>query len=432
MKYSDVLDFLYSSLPMYQRIGKAAYKADLSTSISLDNYFGNPHRCFRTIHIAGTNGKGSVSHMLASVLQAAGYRTGLYTSPHLLDFRERIRVNGKMIDRNDVIDFVVDNTDVIKELKTSFFEMTVALAFQYFKQQKVDIAVIETGMGGRLDSTNIIMPEISVITNIGLDHTQYLGNTHAKIAVEKAGIIKDKVPVVIGESDPETAPVFVEKAGEHDSAIVFADKNFSLELLEGESNNSRQVFNVYQGKETFMQGLHTDMTGDYQDMNIITVLQVAELLIAGNTLDKDSLRRGLRNVKQDTGLNGRWMIVRQSPLVICDPAHNYPGLKIVTEQLVSLKNNKLHIVLGLVSDKDADTILGLFPEDAEYYFTRASIPRAMDQDVLRSQAGKYSLTGNSYASVATACDAALQSAGQHDVIFIGGSTFVVADFLKTL
>ncbi len=432
MKYSDVLDFLYSSLPMYQRIGKAAYKADLSTSISLDNYFGNPHRCFKTIHVAGTNGKGSVSHMLASVLQAEGYTTGLYTSPHLLDFRERIRVNGKMIGRNDVIDFVVDNKDVIKELKTSFFEMTVAMAFQYFKQQEVDIAVIETGMGGRLDSTNIVMPEISVITNIGLDHTQYLGNTLAKIALEKAGIIKDKVPVVIGESDPETAPVFIEKAREHDSAIFFADKNFSLELPGGESNHYRQVFNVYKGKKPFMQKLHTDMTGNYQEMNIITVLQVAELLIAGNTLDKDSLRRGLRNVKQDTGLSGRWMMVRQSPLVICDPAHNYAGLKIVTEQLVRLQKDKLHIVLGMVNDKDADTILGLFPEDAEYYFTRASIPRAMDQDTLKEAASGYSLSGNTYASVAKAYGAALQAAGQNDVIFIGGSTFVVADFLKTL
>ncbi|MDZ7738601.1 MAG: folylpolyglutamate synthase/dihydrofolate synthase family protein [Bacteroidales bacterium] len=432
MKYSDVLDFLYSSLPMYQRIGKAAYKADLSTSVSLDDYFGNPHRSFRTIHVAGTNGKGSVSHMLASVLQAAGYRTGLYTSPHLLDFRERIRVNGKMIGKDDVIDFVVDNMDMIRKLETSFFEMTVAMAFLYFKQQQVDIAVIETGMGGRLDSTNIIKPEISVITNIGLDHMQYLGNTIPEIAEEKAGIIKDKVPVVIGESDTEAAPVFIRKANEHDSDIFFADKVFSLELLKGENDVAGQLFNAYRDKKLFMQELYTDMTGNYQKMNIITVLQVAELLIAGNTLDKDSLRRGLRNVKQDTGLSGRWMIIRQSPLVICDPAHNYPGLKIVIEQLMELKKSKLHIVLGMVNDKDIDTILGLFPADAEYYFTRASIPRAMDQDLLKSRAARCSLSGDSYASVPTAYDAALQEAGQHDVIFIGGSTFVVADLLKTL
>lgn len=432
MKYSDVLDFLYSSLPMYQRIGKSAYKADLSTSVSLDNYFGNPHRFFRTIHVAGTNGKGSVSHMLASVLKADGYRTGLYTSPHLLDFRERIRINGEVIGKDDVIGFVVDNMNIIKELKSSFFEMTVAMAFSHFKEQEVDIAVIETGMGGRLDSTNIIMPEISVITNIGPDHTQYLGDSPAKIAVEKAGIIKDKVPVVIGESDAETAPVFIGKAREHDSAIYFADKNYSLEHLNGDSDSSGQVFNVYQGKKPFMQALCTDMTGKYQEMNIITLLQVAGLLINNNTLEKSSLRAGLRNVIQATGLSGRWMTIRHSPLVICDPAHNFPGLKIVIEQLMGLKKNKLHIVLGMVSDKDADTILGLFPADAQYYFTRPSIPRAMDQYILQEKASGYSLPGDTYASVAMAYDSALQKAGQYDVIFIGGSTFVVADLLKIL
>lgn len=430
MDYKQVLDFLYSSLPMYQRIGRAAYKSDLDTTVRLDNYFGNPHRSFRSIHIAGTNGKGSVSHMLSSVLQSAGYRTGLYTSPHLTDFRERIRVDGKMISKEYITAFVKDNKEIIKKLEPSFFEMTVAMAFLYFKWAKTDIAVIETGMGGRLDSTNIIIPEISVITNIGLDHMQFLGDTPEKIAAEKAGIIKDRVPVIIGESNEKTDPVFTAKARETNSDICFADKRYSLEKVSRGTDPGSLDLDVYLDGQLFMKKVSTDMTGDYQLKNIATVLQTVELAGRKNEISPGALRSGLKNVKENTGFCGRWQKIRQEPLVICDSAHNYDGLKIVIGQLTRLKRDKLHIILGLVNDKDADGILDLFPVSAQYYFTRASIPRALDEHVLLEKAAGASLKGAACRSVSEAYASALANAGKRDIIFVGGSTFVVADFLK--
>ncbi len=430
MNYSATLEFLYSSLPMYQRIGKAAYKSDLNTTIRLDNYFGNPHRAFKTIHIAGTNGKGSVSHMLASVMQSAGYKTGLYTSPHFIDFRERIRVNGKLVDKGYIVDYVKDNRDIIKELEPSFFEMTVAMAFLYFKRENVDVAVIETGMGGRLDSTNIITPELSVITNIGFDHTQYLGDTLEKIAAEKAGIIKHKVPVVIGQANKEVRKVFIAKAREMKSDIYFADDIYSVKKSDEDSDSEKQVFNVYMDGQRIIEKLSTDLLGDYQALNIITVMQVTELLRKSWNINSESLRTGLGNVKGNTGFAGRWQIMRQSPLVICDAGHNYDGLRFSISQLLKMKGNKIHVVLGMVNDKDIDSMLGLFPDSAEYYFTRAGIPRALDQEVLKEKASEYCLRGNSFSSVSDAYNSAMANANTGDIIFIGGSSFVVADFLK--
>ncbi|MGM0528867.1 MAG: bifunctional folylpolyglutamate synthase/dihydrofolate synthase [Bacteroidota bacterium] len=430
MNYNDTLEFLYSSLPMYQRIGKAAYKSDLDDTIRLDNYFGKPHREFITIHIAGTNGKGSVSHILASVLQSAGYKTGLYTSPHFIDFRERIRVNGKMAEEEYIVDFVKDNKGIIQELEPSFFEMTVALAFLYFKQKDVDIAVIETGMGGRLDSTNIITPRLSIITNIGFDHTQFLGETLEKIAAEKAGIIKNQVPVVIGRSQNEVRDVFTTKAREMNSEIYFADDNFSVVKRTKGDNKYENVFDIYRKGIPLVRELYTDLAGDYQALNIITFMQAFELLQNSLELSTDSLRCGLRHVKDNTGLIGRWQIMRESPLVICDSSHNYDGLRHAISQLMKMKAGKLHFIFGIVNDKDVDSILGLFPGEAEYYFTRASIPRALNHEILREKAVKYSLRGKAYSSVDDAYNSALSNADAGDIIFIGGSIFVVADFLK--
>ena len=430
MNYSNTLDFLFSSLPMYQRIGKAAYKSDLKTTIRLDNYFGNPHRSFKTVHIAGTNGKGSVSHMLASVMQAAGYKTGLYTSPHFTDFRERIRVNGIPIDKKYIIDFVESNRDIIKELEPSFFEMTVALAFLYFQKKNVDIAVIETGMGGRLDSTNVITPELSVITNISFDHTQYLGDTLGKIATEKAGIIKHRVPVVIGRANKEVREVFITKAREMNSDIYFAEDLYSLEKSGKDSDGNKQVFNVYMDDHIVIEKLSTDLLGDYQSYNIITVLQVVHLLQKNWKINSESLRNGLDNVKGNTGFTGRWQIMQKSPLVICDAGHNYDGLLLSVSQLKKMGGNKIHIVLGVVNDKDIDSMLGVLPGSAKYYFTRAGIPRAMDEKILEGKASFYNLKGHSYRTVREAYDAAMANAGSDDIIFISGSSFVVADFLE--
>ncbi|MBS0011449.1 MAG: bifunctional folylpolyglutamate synthase/dihydrofolate synthase [Bacteroidales bacterium] len=432
MDYQAAIDFLYSSLPMYQRIGRAAYKSDLATTLSLDRYFGYPHRAFRTIHVAGTNGKGSVSHMLAAILQTAGYKTGLYTSPHYIDFRERIRVNGRMADRQYVVDFVEGNKEIIEELNPSFFEMTAAMAFDYFKKREVDIAVIETGMGGRLDSTNIITPEISVITNIGFDHMQYLGDTLEKIAVEKAGIIKEKVPVTVGYAGEGVRKVFLDRAAEMKSEIYFAGENYRAVRKNKDKQGDRQVFTVYRHGKSLMEELSTDMTGDFQAQNIITVLQLTEVLKDKLGLNEAIIRAGLDNVKGITGFTGRWQIIRRSPLVICDSGHNADGLKASLAQLKKMKGRKLHIVLGLVNDKDTGSLLILFPRNARYYFTRAGIPRALDQQVLRAEAARYSLKGNAYGSVDEAFNAALRKAGDEDIIFVGGSTFIVADLLKSL
>ncbi|HDZ40616.1 MAG TPA: bifunctional folylpolyglutamate synthase/dihydrofolate synthase [Bacteroidetes bacterium] len=430
MNYSDTLDFLYSSLPMYQRIGKAAYKSDLDTTLSLDRHLGYPHRSFHTIHIAGTNGKGSVSHMLAAILQTAGYRTGLCTSPHYIDFRERIRIDGEMVDEHYVVDFIEDNKDILLELKASFFEMTVAIAFSYFKDKGVDIAVIETGMGGRLDSTNIITPLTSVITNIGYDHTQYLGDTLVKIAGEKAGIIKKGIPVVISQTNPEVREVFAGKAREMNSDIYFADDKFNARHAVTAGETGMQVYNLYRDGILLMKELFTDLAGDFQSLNIPAVFQTLELLGEKLNVYPEVIRSGFRNVKGLTGFKGRWQVMRQSPLVICDSGHNADGIKMSVRQLLGINKKRLHIVLGMVNDKDSDSILSLLPHSANYYFTRADIPRALDPDILRKKALGYSLEGDSYNSVIKAYNAALGSADREDLIFVGGSSFVVADFLR--
>lgn len=414
---------------MFHRVGKAAYKANLDNTLALDKYFGHPHRNFKTIHIAGTNGKGSVSHCLASVLQTAGYKTGLYTSPHLKDFRERIRINGISIPENDVVKFIENHAQILNKIQPSFFEMTVAMAFDYFTTQKVDIAIIEVGLGGRLDSTNIITPEISVITNISFDHTELLGNTLTKIAIEKAGIIKPGIPVVIGETENETKPVFLKIAKENNSEIQFADKEFQPEFLFSKSNN-HQSFKIKKNNNVFIENLYLDLLGQYQSKNISTILCTLDKLNKnGFVISNSDILSGLENAAKNTGLMGRWQILHTNPLTICDTGHNTAGIAFVTNQIKQTKYKKLHFVLGTVNDKDIDNILELLPTDAIYYFTKANIPRALDENILSAKASVYNLKGNSYPSVKIAYDAAKDIADKDDLIFIGGSTFVVAEVL---
>ena len=390
---------------MYQRVGKAAYKADLSATLNLAEYLKNPENNFKSVHVAGTNGKGSTSHMLASVFQEAGYKTGLYTSPHLRDFRERIKVNGKMIPKQYVSEFVENHKPYFEKNKLSFFEMTVGLAFDYFRKEKVDIAIVEVGMGGRLDSTNIITPEVSVITNIGLDHPQFLGNTLEKVASEKAGIIKDRVPVVIGEMLPETKPVFEEIASERNAEILFAEAIDSSNLT-------------------------SDLKGLYQQKNIKTVLATLRILQKrGWNISEENIQKGLLNTIKNTGLMGRWQVLGENPKVICDTGHNREGLQLVMEQLSKESFEKLHIVLGVVSDKDLASVLPLFPKDAVYYFCKPNIPRGLDASLLLSQARGFGLVGEDYISIKNAYLVAIKAASAKDLIFVGGSTFVVAEVL---
>lgn len=390
---------------MYQRLGQSAYKADLSATINLANYLRNPENSFKSIHVAGTNGKGSTSHMLASVFQEAGYKTGLYTSPHLKDFRERIKINGEMISKKYVSEFVNQHQSYFESNQLSFFEMTVGLAFDFFRNEKVDIAIIEVGMGGRLDSTNIITPEVSVITNIGLDHTQFLGHTLEKVAAEKAGIIKEKVPVVIGETTQETKRVFERIASERNAPISFA--------------------------ETFQTiSCTTDLQGGYQQKNIRAVLATLKILQEnGWNISEENILKGLSQTIKNTGLMGRWQILQENPKVICDTGHNKEGLQLVMEQLLNENYDKLHIVLGVVNDKDLDIILPLFPVNATYYFCKPNIPRGLDASLLFSKARGFGLVGDDYISVKQAYSAALRLANKDDLIFVGGSTFVVAEVL---
>lgn len=426
MNYQEAIDFMFSSLPMYQRVGKAAYKSNLDNTLALDEHFGHPHKTFKTIHVAGTNGKGSVSHSLAAILQSAGYKTGLYTSPHLVDYRERIRVNGEMISKDYVCDFINQNQEIIKKLKPSFFEMSVALAFNYFRDMKVDVAVIEVGMGGRLDSTNIITPELSVITNIGYDHTQFLGNTLPLIAGEKAGIIKHNIPVVIGESHPETANVFITKAKEQESPITFADKEIKVEKIKVADNN-RYAEYLINGTES----LKFDLFGEYQTKNLATILDASkQLKMRGFAITNKNISDALQNVKGLTGLHGRWEILSDSPLTICDTGHNIDGLSYVTAQLKAIKCTQLHIVLGFVNDKDVEHVMPLFPKDAQYYFTNADIPRAMPAELVKAFGEKFGLNGKTYENVPSAYESAKKNATSSDTIFIGGSTFIVGDYFK--
>lgn len=405
MTYPDTLDWMFSQLPMYQKQGKTAFKKDLSNTLSLATHLNHPEKEFKSIHVAGTNGKGSTSHMLASILHEAGYKVGLYTSPHLKDFRERIKINGQVVSEAFVIDFIEEHQSFLETHKLSFFEMTVGMAFDYFAKQHVDIAVIEVGLGGRLDSTNIIIPEVSVITNIGLDHTQFLGDTLQAIAFEKGGIIKPNIPVVIGESQKETKPVFVSLAEKNQSKIVFADQEIS-EIYE------------------------SDLIGSYQAKNIKTVLEtVKELQGQGYGIALNHIRKGLLNVVRNTGLLGRWQVLGTTPKVVCDTGHNREGLIYVMEQLKNEAFDTLHIVFGVVSDKDLTTIVDLLPENAIYYFCKPDIPRGLNADVLKAQLGKYNRKGKSYKSVNEAYKSASSAAKKNDFVFIGGSTFVVAEII---
>ena len=431
MKYKETLEFLFSRLPMFQRVGPAAYKNNLDNAHRLDELYGHPHRRFRTIHVAGTNGKGSVSHMLAAILQEAGYKTGLYTSPHLKDFRERIRINGKPISKTAVAQWVeqFSNKNVLADIDPSFFELTVAMAFDYFAEESVDVAVIETGLGGRLDSTNIITPEVSIITNISLDHTDLLGNTTESIAFEKAGIIKPGVPVVIGTSQEDSKMVFLRESALKGSDICFADSeykvNYAFVDLQG-----RQVVSVERKGYPVYPGLKLDLKGRYQHKNLPTVLKSTDLLRqAGWTIEDRNIYDGLSRVTETTGLRGRWQIIGNNPLTVCDTAHNAAGISEIAEQIRQTPYKKLHIVFGIVNDKDPYKILGLLPADASYYFTKANIPRAMDENKLQDAALKFGLKGEAYSTVADAYKAATVNAGKDDFIFIGGSTFVVAEIL---
>ncbi len=426
MNYKQTLDYLYSQLPMFTRIGAAAIKKDLGNTIALCEALGNPQQKFKSIHIAGTNGKGSVAHILAAVLQSAGYKTGLYTSPHLKDFRERINVNGEMIPQQAVIDFVAIHKTHFQRIQPSFFEMTVALCFNYFAAQQVDIAIIETGLGGRLDSTNIITPQLSVITNIGFDHTDMLGNTLPLIAYEKAGIIKPNIPVIIGETHTETAPVFIEKAKKTKSPIQFADVEYKLVDFENRGNFAQLLLtqnNAIQNTE-----LRCDLTGIYQKKNYITAFAaIKNLQQQGWNISPTSLAQGFANVKTTTGLLGRWQKLSDAPLTYADTGHNAGGVQLVIAQIKQQQFKNLHIVWGMVKDKDSSQILALLPQNATYYFCNAQIPRALAASELYKQAQAFGLKGATYTTVQKAVQAAQNRATTHDMIFIGGSTFVVAE-----
>jgi dihydrofolate synthase / folylpolyglutamate synthase len=405
---------------MFQRIGPAAYKVDLGNIVELMDAMKNPENDFKSIHVAGTNGKGSSSHMLASILQEAGYKVGLYTSPHLKSFTERIRVNGREIREQEVVDFVEGVNSIINKIEPSFFEVTVAMAFDYFSKNNVDIAIIEVGLGGRLDSTNIINPEVSLITNIGLDHQSLLGETLEKIAIEKAGIIKRDVPVVISQRQAEVAQIFVDIAKYKNTSVVFAADTILIEQV------SEERINVFQGDEIIIEGLKPDLKGRYQQLNIPGVVQAVKL-VKGFKISDDNIRDGLENVAVNTGFKGRWQVLSKEPLVICDTGHNVDGVKLILEQLKTLSYKRLHIVWGMVEDKSLDTVLSLMPTDAIYYFCAANIPRALESNNLKSEAQKFRLVGNSYNSVKEAITGATISAEKEDLIFIGGSTFVVAE-----
>ena len=431
MTYNQTLAYLFSQLPMLHRIGAAAYKADLSNTIALCHIMGNPERNIRSVHIAGTNGKGSTSHLIASVLQEAGYKTGLFTSPHLKDFRERIKINGQMISKCDVMLFVKKHKKDFDQVKPSFFEWTFALATWYFNRQKVDIAVFETGMGGRLDSTNVITPLISVITNIGMDHTRFLGNTLTEIANEKAGIIKRGIPVVIGETHPETEPVFKNFSMKNKSEIAFADHQVKLQHLHRTRHRTPLLTSEFRSLHTGeVYRLTTPLSGKYQIKNTATALSALEKLRECELdLSNDIIRKGFRNVVKNTGLKGRWQVLSNKPLTIADIGHNPDGIREILEQLEITPHNKLHFVIGVVNDKDSDTMLSMLPQNAVYYFCKANIPRGLDANELAMQAKKYKLHGKAYPTVSEAIVDAKSQASGSDLVLIAGSAFVVAEAL---
>jgi dihydrofolate synthase / folylpolyglutamate synthase len=426
LSYQATLDYLYSQLPMFTRIGAAAIKKDLTNTLALCNALNQPQEKFKSIHIAGTNGKGSTSHMMASILQEAGFKVGLYTSPHLKDFRERIRINGQMISEKEVVDFVDTHKALFEEIKPSFFEWTVALCFQHFAYHKVDIAIIETGLGGRLDSTNVIAPILSVISNIGWDHMDMLGDSLDKIAFEKAGIIKAKTPVVIGEALPETEPIFRKKSKAEKAEIIFAQKEYTMDYFSTTKNGV--LCDVIKGNQMYFKNLDCDLGGIYQQKNIITLIAAIDILKEqGYPISENDIRSGLEHVKRNTGLMGRWQVLKEKPFTVCDTGHNVDGIKYVMEQLKSIPSSKLRMVFGMVKDKDISKVLALLPKEAKYYFCKANLPRALDEKEMQAQASVFGLMGNCYASVIEAYKAAQSESIDTDVVFVGGSTFVVAE-----
>ncbi len=429
--YKSAIEYLYAQLPMFHRIGAAAFKKDLSNTIALCEHLGHPEKKFPSVHIAGTNGKGSVAHFLAAFCTAAGLKTGLYTSPHYRDFRERIKINGEYISKREVARFVEENKGISERIKPSFFEWTVALAFDYFSKQKVDIAIIETGMGGRLDSTNVITPLLSIITNISFDHQQFLGDTLPKIAGEKAGIIKPGIPVVIGESQDETNSVFQLKAKETGSSIYFADKEYKIDFIEDILKGKR--YRITHQNTGTVNHINLNHEGIYQSKNLVTTLKAVELLAPMIHLSAEQSRQyldyGMANLRKLTNFLGRWEIIHGPPDIIMDSAHNEAGLRLAVDKLKELQFNKLHFIYGTVSDKSLDKILPILPPEATYYFAKANIPRGLDARLLKEEATKHGLTGKAYSSVRRALQAAKKTAKKEDLIFVSGSIFVVAEVI---
>ena len=425
MTYQETVNYLFNATPVFEKIGAAAYKEGLYNSLTLDEHFGHPHRNYPIIHVAGTNGKGSCSHTLAAILQEEGYKVGLYTSPHLIDFRERIRINGICIDQNSVIDFVAKEKDFFEPLYPSFFELTTAMAFKYFAEQKVDIAVVEVGLGGRLDCTNIITPILSIITNISLDHTQFLGNTLPAIAAEKAGIIKPGIPVVIGETTPETKPVFAEKASRCQAPIIYAEDAREVESSRFDRFHQQRIY-----KTKSFGTIRGDLTGSYQNRNTNTILTAAKILMQNGTIEHaDSIRTGFQHVSAKTGLLGRWQQLGNQPTVICDTGHNVGGWKYLSEQLKRQHCRQMRIVFGMVDDKDITAVIKLLPKDATYYWTQPSSKRAFPVETIAQIGAAHQRVGKIYNNVVEAYRSALDEADRKDFIFIGGSTYVVADLL---
>jgi dihydrofolate synthase / folylpolyglutamate synthase len=426
MTYEQTIEYLYEKLPVFHRIGKKAYKADLSNTLALCEHLDNPHQKFKSIHIAGTNGKGSSSHYLAAILQSAGYRTGLYTSPHLKSFTERIRINGETIPESEVVAFVENNQDFIEELKPSFFELSVGMAFEYFAKEEVDIAVIEVGLGGRLDSTNVITPLLSVVTNISFDHTDILGDTLPKIAFEKAGIIKPEIPVVISERNAETESVFIEKAKLENAPIYFAADYYQIDKIEQKAFHLEVEINDI--SENSILKVSSQLMGEYQTKNIVGVLKSIDLLNSlGFTISQNQLLAGFSKVVDLTGLKGRWQTLSESPKVLCDTAHNIGGITQVLGNLQKMNFHKLWMILGFVSDKDISTILSMLPTDANYIFCQANIQRALSANDLLEKATRYNLNGKAIADVNEAIAYVKNEADSNDFVYVGGSTFVVAE-----
>jgi dihydrofolate synthase/folylpolyglutamate synthase len=428
MNYQQTLEYMFKQLPMFHRIGAAAYKADLKNTVKLCKLLKNPQKKFNSIHIAGTNGKGSTSHLLASILQEAGYKVGLYTSPHLKDFRERIRINGEKIPKFFVKNFIEKYQTDFEKIQLSFFEMTVGLAFDYFAKNNIDIAVIETGLGGRLDSTNIINPELSIITNISFDHKNLLGDTLQEIATEKAGIIKSKTPIIIGETQKDIKNIFIEKAKLLESEIYFADKDLQIKNWKYIRNGTFVSFDVLEKNKIIYNKLHSPLFGNYQKKNILTIIKTVEFLRSKKwKISEEAVFSGISKVVKNTGLMGRWQILGNSPLIICDTGHNEDGIKQILEQIKDTPHQKLHFVIGMVNDKDINTILSMLPKNAIYYFCKANIPRGLDAEELSVRAEIKGLYGNTYTTVSNALESAKKRANSDDMIFIGGSTFIVAE-----